>query len=55
MSNVLNIGLEGRFKFTAVRPDGTERVLLPSIYPSTRILSFAMTEKLCAQIELVEP
>lgn len=27
MSNVLNIGLEGRFKFTAVRPDGTERIL----------------------------
>lgn len=27
MSNVLKIGLEGRFKFTAVRPDGTERIL----------------------------
>lgn len=26
-----------------------------NIYPSTRILSFGMSEKLCAQIELVEP
>ena len=55
MSNVLNIGLEGRFKFTAVRPDGTERVFLPSIYPSTRSLSFGMSGKLRVQIELVEP
>ena len=54
MTNVLNIGLEGRFKFTAVRSSGTERVLLPFVYPNTRILSFGMSEKLRVPIELAE-